>query len=91
MPRFVKDPNALKDYSWDWTEYLEIGEIITSAEIIGPPGTLEVVGAPTHDDTTVTVWLDGGIHMQRYFIPCRITTSKGRQDDRSLYLLVKEL
>lgn len=91
MHRFVKDPDATKDYSWDWSDFLAEGETIEDTEILEPGGELEVVGNPTHDEHSVTAWLSGGLPGHQYFITCRIITSMGRSDDRSLYLLVKEL
>jgi hypothetical protein len=85
---FTKDPDAVLDYRWDWSEWLETGETITSAVVTVPEG----ITKDSQDDTgeTVTVWLSGGTVETGYQIICHITTSEAREDDRSIYIRCQE-
>ena len=90
--RFTKDPDAVKDYRWDWTKWLADGEAITTATVSVPT----VDGAPVrdstaHDGSTVTVWLSGGTpSMTSHSIGCHIITDQGRQDDRTIYVKIAQ-
>lgn len=77
----MKDPNAVLDFSWDWSGWLTEGETITDAAVTVPDGITK--DSESHDDTGVTVWLSGGTP-GRHRVVCHVTTSAGRQDDRSL-------
>lgn len=85
---FTKDPQAVLDYQWDWSDWLETAETITAGTVTATTGlTLDssVVGT-----TDVTAWLSGGTADQVYPVTCHITTSAGRQDDRTILIRVEE-
>lgn len=87
------DADATLDYRWDWTDWLTDGDTITTATVTDTTGAAEpaiVVSTTTHDDTSVTVWLSGGVAGQLARITCRITTSQGRTDERTLRLYVTD-
>lgn len=85
---FRKDPDAVLDYTWDWSAWLASGETITDATVT-PSGTgLTVNGTPTTGAATVTAWLTGGTAGTEYLVTCHITTSQGRQDDRTITISV---
>lgn len=87
MDKFIKDPEAVLDYSWDWSDYLEVGETILTFTVT--PSTEElVVDSSSATDTTVTAWLSGGVDEQRTTVTCHIVTSQDREDDRSIYVQV---
>lgn len=79
---FVKDPDAVLDYTWDWSAWLASGETITSADVTVPTGIVK--NSDSHTTTTVTAWLSGGTDGTGYRVTCRVTTSQGRTDDRSI-------
>lgn len=86
-----KDPDARLDYGWDWTAWLVDDDTIATAEIIG--GDIEdgvTVEDTTHDDTTVTTWVSGGTVGRSYTLVCRITTTSGRTDDRTLRITIAD-
>lgn len=87
----VKDPDAILDYTVDWQKWLAGDTIATSAWIpdSGGGGDNFAVDSFTHDDTTATVWLSGGVHNTNRAVVNRITTAAGRTDDRTLTVHVR--
>ena len=84
----LKDPSAVLDYVFDWTEWLAAAETITSHTVTVPTGmTLE---SSTAASGIVTAWLSGGTVGTTYRVECLITTSAGRTDERSLWITVQE-
>ena len=84
----LKDPSAVLDYVFDWTEWLATGETITDHTITADTGI--TVDSSTESDGKVTVWLSGGTAGINYKVACLITTSAGRTDERTLWIKVKE-
>ena len=82
----LKDPSAVLDYVFDWTEWLATGETITDYTITADTGI--TVDSPTEDDGKVTVWLSGGTAGVNYKVACLITTSAGRTDERTIWIKV---
>jgi hypothetical protein len=90
----VKDPDATLDFSLDWADWLEPGDTITastwtSAPANGGLGALTIGLTPFTTDLT-TVWLSGGEACEAYVVTNHVTTSGGREDDRSLLVQVVE-
>ena len=85
---FTKDPDAVLDFAWDWSQWLEDGETISSYAVTVPSGITK--DSDSNTDTTVTAFLSGGTADTGYAIVCQITTSAGRTDDRSIYINVRE-
>lgn len=84
---FVKDPDAIKDFSVDWgTNWLGSDVIATSTWIV-PIGIIEE--SNSFDDDVATIWLSSGTSGQSYELVNRITTLGGRHDDRSILILVR--
>ena len=85
----VKDPDAILDYPFKWTNWLAlISDTINSYTIISDPGINIVEDSNT--TTHVIVWLSGGTVGTTYKVTCRIVTAGGRTDDRSIYVKIKE-
>ena len=82
----LKDPSAVLDYVFDWTEWLATGETITDHTITADTGI--TVDSSTESDGKVTVWLSGGTAGINYKIACLITTSAGRTDERTIWIKV---
>lgn len=88
MPRdFVKDPDALLEYQWDWAAWLA-GDTITSHTVTVPTGLTKSSTSAT--STAVTAWLSGGTVDQRYSVTCHVLTAAGREDDRTITLTIAE-
>ena len=85
---FVKDPNAQLDWQFNWSDWLEVGETISSASFIVDDGlTTDSTG---HDDTVATIWVSGGTAGNVYRVTNRVVTSADRTDDRSINIRVTE-
>jgi hypothetical protein len=96
-PKIEKDPDAVLDYPFDWTDWLaDIGDSIASAVIECEPADDSSTLANPQTDvsaTKVTAWLGGGTVGKTYRVTCHITTSHtpvARKDDRSIFIKVKE-
>lgn len=86
---FTKDPQAVLDYSVDWTKWLdEVGDTIATSTWIVPTGLTKVT--ETNTTKLATVWLSGGTEGTNYTVTNRITTAAARTDDRSITLRVRE-
>lgn len=88
MALYIKDPNAVLDYKWDWSAWLDPTETITTSTWIVPSGLTK--DDEDNDDTTATVWLSGGTVGADYPVVNRVTTSEGRTDDRTMQIAVRE-
>ena len=87
---FIKDPDAVKDYKWDWSDWLASGETISTATVTADAGITKDSDSITDTDTSVTVWLSGGTVDEHYDILCHIVTSDSREDDRTMKIKVLE-
>jgi hypothetical protein len=87
MSSYLKHPESVLDYGWDWTPWLDTGETIVGQPVItADPGI--TVQSQSNTTTAVTVWLAGGTDGTRYNIACRVTTSAGRTDERTIKVTV---
>ena len=92
---FPKDPIAVLDYAFDWkaltngtgkSDWLATGETIASHTVTVPTGL--TLDSSTATATAVTAWLSGGTAWQSYTVTCRIVTTAGRTDERSITIKV---
>lgn len=88
MRTFVKDPDAVLDYKFNWSDWLATGETISSATVTVQSGLSK--DSQTNSTTDVTVWLSGGANGQVYTVQCRITTNQLRTDDRTFLIRVSD-
>ena len=88
MQNPLKDPSAVLDYVFDWTEWLAAAETITDYTITADTGI--TVDSSTEDAGKVTVWLSGGTAGINYKVACLITTSAGRTDERTIWIKVTD-
>lgn len=85
----LKDPQAVLDYIFDWTAWLDdISDALSTHVVTVPTGisldSSSIVGK------TVVAWLSGGVAGTTYKIQCKITTTGARTDERSIYVKVKD-
>ena len=92
----LKDPSAVLDYVFDWTEWLATGETIavdseTGEKLITITADTGItVDSWTESDGKIIVWLSGGTAGENYKVACLITTSAGRTDERTIWIKVVE-
>lgn len=78
-PRWERDPQSVKDYTWDWSETLSGDDDIVSAVFSSSVSDLEVLSS-NFTTTTATVWVRGAATGA---ITCHMTTDGGREDERT--------
>jgi len=89
MPKeFLKDPDAVLDYKFDWSDWLASGESISTYVITVPTGITESTASST--SASVTVWLSGGTAGETYEPACLIVTDSSRTDERTMKIHVGE-
>jgi hypothetical protein len=86
------DPDAVLDWHWNWGDWLATSESITTKTITVTEGTA-TVGTPSESGGIVTAFVSvpvadatSGLVKLR----CRITTSAGRTDDRTIILIPEQ-
>ena len=85
---WLKDPQAVLDWTWDWTTWLQPNEQLTSSAFAATPGiTIDSISNSTNK---ATVWLSGGTPGIPYQVTNTITTNQGRTDERSITIRVKD-
>ena len=87
MRQFEKDPDAILDYTVDWSRWLDTDTILASQWTV-PTGLTQVSSSNT--STSATAWLSGGTAGQAYTVANRITTADGRTDERSIVINVRD-
>lgn len=88
MKGFVKDPQAILDYSLDWGPWLDGDTISTSNWVVESPLVIES-GTESFDSTTTVLFISGGTAGQTYLVTNTITTAGGRTDERSFELRIR--
>lgn len=88
--KFVKDPDAVLDYSLNWSEWVPAGDEIVNASATASPSGLTVDSCDVDEGDITTVWLSGGEAGTTYTVVVHVTTDAGREDDRSIQIVVKE-
>jgi hypothetical protein len=84
---FLKDPDSVLDYAFDWSDWLETNETISDYTITVESGIAK--DSDSESGSIVTVWLTGGTAGDKYTVACEIITSLGRTDERSMVIHVK--
>ncbi len=83
----LKDPDAVLDYGFLWSKWLNGDTISTSSWTIDSELTET---DSTHTAGTTTVWLSGGECGKTYKVINHIVTANGREEDRTLFIKVEE-
>jgi hypothetical protein len=92
MARIEHDPNDYVDYSFDfaapdWLGRTWLGADTIATATVTTTSTVTISGV-VHDTTRVTYWATGGTPYQAAPMLCHITTTAGRQADRTMWLNV---
>jgi hypothetical protein len=87
----IKDPQAVKDYAWNWNDWLSAGDAISSFTVTTTKGdvVVDTLPVPAHAGGVVTAWLSGGTDGTDAEVTCHIETAQGREDDRTLYFRIR--
>lgn len=88
MTPFIQDPQATLDYPFDWSARLG-DDVIQSSQFTADSG-ITIESDAVLDDSNTIVWLSGGTRGKRYGVTNHIVTTGGRDDDWTIYVLVKE-
>lgn len=86
MREFLKAPDAVLDYLFDWTDWLSEGEEISESSFTVEEGLTK--GATSNTASVARVWLSGGTLGQRYVMRNTITTNQNRTAQRSAIVRV---
>jgi hypothetical protein len=85
----IKDPNALLPFAVDWSAWLTAeNDTADSFTWIVPDGLVKE--DEQADGGKATVWLSGGVDGKNYAVVCRLTTTGGRVDDRTMQINVRQ-
>ena len=87
MDTFEKDPDAIKDFKVDWTQWLAGDTIATSAWSV-PSGI--TVDSSSNTTLTATVFLKNGSDGTDYVVTNTITTAGGRKEELSITIQVRQ-
>lgn len=87
QPDFVKDPNSVEDYQFNWVGELN-GDTISTSSFLLPDGLTQVSASNT--DSTATVFVSGGSNGQMYRITNRVVTAGGRTYDSTYRVYVMD-
>jgi hypothetical protein len=87
-PVIDKDPDAVLDYTVDWTAWL--ADVSDSISDHTETGNGVTVDTSSNTSNTVTAWVSGGVVGQTPSVTVHIVTAGGRQDDRTIYFNIKE-
>ena len=86
--QYLKDPSAVLDWAFDWTDWLATSETIANHTITADTGLK--VDSSAENNGKITVWLSGGTAGINYKVACLITTTEGRTDERTIWIKVVE-
>jgi len=87
---YIKDPQALLDYVFDWSLWLDgISDFIVSADASTTPSGI-IISASANTSTTHTVFLSAGVTGVEYKVRSRITTNGGRRNDHTIIIAVED-
>lgn len=87
-PTIIKDPNAVLDYTVDFTDWLTVAQDTIASHTVATVGCTKQ--SSTNDTTKVVVWIAGGTTGTPASATVHITTAAGRIDDRTIYFKIKE-
>lgn len=86
---FTKDPNDVLDYSFDWSQWLQSSETISSLTVTAAPGI--IVNSSSFTSSSSTAWLSGGTAGASgtpYTITHQIVTNQARTKSLTMTIRV---
>jgi len=89
MFRVYKDPDAVLDYGFDWSDWMVNNDSITASTWAAETGITIDSEDEDGNNNTATVWLSSGTSGRQYRVTNTITTQGGRVDERTLVVIVQ--
>ena len=83
----IKDPQAVKDYTINWADWLN-GDIITEIDWTVDPALTVVNEGNT--GTTTFIEISGGTPGKAHVCTCHVKTNNNREDDQSFRVVIRE-
>jgi hypothetical protein len=83
-----KDPDDVKDYRYDLTDWLD-GDTIASFDATVAAGGI-VIDSSSNSDEVITVWLSGGTAGQTARVHFNVVTAGGRAHERTVEMRIRE-
>lgn len=88
-PEIMKDVDAVLDFTIDWGIWLtDIADTLTDHDVFADVGI--TCDSSNIDGTQVVIWLSGGTEDETYQVVCRVVTTGGRTDERSIFVKIVE-
>lgn len=88
-PTIERDPNDVLDYYAHFSDWLDVGDTITSHTVVDVTGGI-TIGSSDVAAGAVRVWVSGGTIGTPASFTVRIVTAGGRTKDQTLYFKVKK-
>ena len=85
---FIKDPNAIKDYTIEGADYLGTDTFLTQTWSV-PSGITKVTDSITNSSQNLVVWFSGGTAGTDYDCYVTFTTTNGVTDRAMLKIKVR--
>jgi hypothetical protein len=85
----AKDPNAAKEYTIDWGNWLVNGDTLLNVNWNIPVGVAKEAEGITPEGDKAWIKLSGGVLGKNYIITAHIETVQGRIDDYSFRLVIR--
>jgi hypothetical protein len=87
MRLYIKHPDANKDYSIDWSDFLASGETIEDSEWEVDAGVTS--SDPAFTDTAAVIWIASGTLGKTYLAANTVQTSGGRTEVRTIKIKIE--
>ena len=94
IPVYIHDPQARKDYTIDWGDYLKPQKLADDTDALVdsrwtvPDGI--TLSEQQFDDRYATIWITVTGSERLYDLTNHITTREGREDDQTIRLRIRD-
>ena len=89
LGKFFKQPSEVKDYNFDFTDFLtDKNDTIATAIVTAPAGL--TVNSYSHVGGVVKAFVSGGTDGTSYTLRCLMVTTGGRTEEAEITIRVKE-
>lgn len=85
----IKDPSSIERHGMDWAVWLQDGDAITSVDVFADRAGIEI-DQQALSAGLVSWRVSGGVLDEDYIVTCRVTTTSGLVDERSVRYRVRD-